>query len=212
MSDSKFDFSGLKRVVKIGMSYRLLFISVVIIAILSAVVSTYRPYMMKEAIDLYILNKDVNGLLLFILLVCGVLILEVLLNFFVIFLANKIAQRVIRYLRVKLFNHIINFKLGYFDRTPNGILVTRSVSDIETIAEIFNNGVLTLMVNGLQIILIVSVMYYMNWMVASIIIVILPMMIIITRLFQRVLKKVYQAERNLTAKLNAFVQERLTGM
>lgn len=213
MSDSSgFDYSGLKRVLRIGMSYRVLFISVVIIAILSAAVSTWRPYLMKEAIDGYILNRDLPGLFLYILFICGVLFLEVVLSFFLIYLSNKVAQKVIRYLRVKLFNHIINFKLGYFDRTPNGILVTRSVSDIETIAEIFNNGVLTLMVNGLQIILIISVMYYMNWMVASIIIVILPMMIIITRLFQRVLKKVYQAERNLTAKLNAFVQERLTGM
>lgn len=213
MSDSKsFDFSGLKRVVKVGMSYRLLFYSVVVIALLSAAVSTWRPYLMKDAIDKYILTKDVNGLILFILIICGVLVLEVTLSFFLIFLSNKIAQKVIKYLRVKLFNHLIKFKLSYFDRTPNGVLVTRSVSDIETIAEIFNNGILTLMVNGLQIIFIISVMYYMNWMVASIIIVILPMMFVITRLFQRVLKKVYQAERNLTAKLNAYVQERLTGM
>jgi len=209
---SKFDYSGLKRVVKVGMNYRLLFITVVIVAIVSAFVSTFRPYLMKDAIDLYILNKDLNGLFNFILIICGVLILEVFLNFSLIYLANKIAQKVIRYLRVKLFNHIIKFRLSYFDRTPNGIIVTRSVSDIETIAEIFNNGILTLMVDVLRIILIISMMYYMNWMVASIIIIILPLMIIITNQFQKVLKRVYQAERNLTAKLNSFVQERLTGM
>lgn len=213
MNDSnRFDYSGLKRVLKIGMDYRILFISVVIVAISSAAISTWRPYLMKEAIDGYILNKDLPGLFLYILFICLILFLEVVLSFLLIYLSNKVAQKVISFLRVKLFNHIINFKLGYFDRTPNGILVTRSVSDIETIAEIFNNGILTLMVNTLQIILIISVMYYMNWMVASIVIVILPMMIIITRLFQRVLKKVYQAERNLTAKMNSFVQERLTGM
>lgn len=209
---SKFDYSGLKRVVKVGMNYRLLFITVVIVAIISAFISTFRPYLMKDAIDLYILNKDLNGLFNFILIICGVLILEVFLNFSLIYLANKIAQKVIRYLRVKLFNHIIKFRLSYFDRTPNGIIVTRSVSDIETIAEIFNNGILTLMVDVLRIILIISMMYYMNWMVASIIIIILPLMIIITNQFQKVLKRVYQAERNLTAKLNSFVQERLTGM
>ncbi|MDD3459093.1 MAG: ABC transporter ATP-binding protein [Weeksellaceae bacterium] len=211
-NSSGFDYSGLKRVLKIGMSYRFLFVSVIIIAILSAAVSTWRPYLIKEAIDGYILNHDLPGLFLFIIFICFILLLEVLLSFLLIFLSNKMAQKVIRFLRVKLFNHIINFKLSYFDRTPNGILVTRSVSDIETIAEIFNNGILTLMVNTLQIILIISVMYYMNWMVASIIIVILPLMVVITKLFQRVLKKVYQAERNLTAKLNSFVQERLTGM
>lgn len=212
MSDSKFDYSGLKRVVKIGMSYRKLFISVVIISIMSAIISTYRPYMMKDAIDQYILNKDVNGLLIFILAICAVLILEVVFNFLVIFLANKIAQRVIKYLRVRLFNHIIKFRLAYFDKTPNGVLVTRSVSDIETIAEIFNNGILTLMVDALRMIIIISVMYYMNWMVASIVIVILPMMVVITNLFQKALKSVYQAERTVTAQLNTFVQERLSGM
>lgn len=212
MSESKFDYSGLKRVVKIGMSYRGLFTAVVIIAILSAIVSTYRPYLIKEAIDQYILMKDLPGLFQFIFLIVAVLIFEVILQFFVIFLANKIAQKVIKYLRVRLFNHIIRFKLGYFDRTPNGVLVTRSVSDIETIAEIFNNGILTLMVDALRVIFMISIMYYMNWSLATIIILILPLMVVITNLFQRALKKVYQAERTLTAKLNTFVQERLTGI
>lgn len=212
MSDSKFDYSGLKRVVKIGMSYRRLFYAVVVISIVSAIVSTYRPYMMKEAIDAYILEKDVQGLLYFIFAICGILILEVVFNFFVIFYANKIAQKVIKYLRVRLFNHITKFRLAYFDRTPNGVLVTRSVSDIETIAEIFNNGILTLMVDALRMIIIISVMYYMNWMVASIVIVILPMMVVITNLFQKALKSVYQAERTVTAQMNTFVQERLSGI
>lgn len=212
MSDSKFDYSGLKRVVRIGMSYRSLFAAVVVIAILSAAVSTYRPYLIKEAIDGYILLRDLPGLFQFLFLIIGVLILEVILQFFVIFLANKVAQRVIRYLRVRLFKHIIKFKLSYFDRTPNGVLVTRSVSDIETIAEIFNNGILVLMVDALRIVFIISIMYYMNWSLATIVILILPLMVIITNLFQRVLKKVYMAERTLTARLNTFVQERLTGI
>lgn len=212
MSESKFDYSGLKRVVKIGISYRSLFTAVVICAILSAVVSTYRPYLIKDAIDQYILLKDLPGLFQFIFLILAVLIFEVILQFFVIFLANKIAQRVIKYLRVKLFNHIIRFKLAYFDRTPNGVLVTRSVSDIETIAEIFNNGILVLMVDALRVIFIISIMYYMNWSLATIVILILPLMIVITNLFQKALKKVYQAERTITAKLNTFVQERLTGI
>lgn len=212
MSDSKFDFSGLKRVLKIGMSYRSLFIAVVIFAILSAVVSTMRPYLVGQAVDKYISLKDLPGLFQFIFLIIAVIIFEVVLQFLVIFLANKIAQRVIRYLRVKLFNHIIKFKLAYFDRTPNGVLVTRSVSDIETIAEIFNNGVITLIVDGLRIIFIISMMYYMNWTLASIVIFILPLMIVVTNQFQKALKKVYQAERTITAQLNTFVQERLSGM
>lgn len=212
MSDSKFDYSGLKRVLKIGVSYRTLFVSVVVFAILSAIVSTIRPRLIGVAIDDYISLKDLPGLAQFIVVILLVIVFEVVLQFLVIFLANKIAQRVIRYLRVKLFNHIIRFKLSYFDRTPNGVLVTRSVSDIETIAEIFNNGVITLIVDGLRIIFIISVMYYMNWTLASIVIFILPLMIIITNQFQKALKSVYQAERTITAKLNSFVQERLSGI
>src|SRR5690606_17760941 len=83
---------------------------------------------------------------------------------------------------------------------------------IETIAEIFNNGILVLMVDALRIVFIISIMYYMNWSLATIVILILPLMVIITNLFQRVLKKVYMAERTLTARLNTFVQERLTGI
>lgn len=220
MSDSGFDYSGLRKVLKIGMSYRSLFIAVVVASILSAIVSSLRPFLMGGAIDKYIVISDKNGLPasdlhglgIFLILISGVLLLEVFLNFSVIYMSNKMAQRVIRFLRVKLFNHIINFKLAYFDRTPNGVLVTRSVSDIETIAEIFNNGILSLMVDGLRMIFIISFMYYMNWMVASIVIIILPLMVIVTNLFQKALKKVYQAERTVTAKLNSFVQERLTGM
>ena len=222
MSESnKFDFSGLKRVVKIGVSYRGLFSAVVIFAVLSAVVSSLRPYLVGTSIDKYILLydedknpilPDLDGLFIFLMILAGILLIEVLLSFSVIYLANKIAQRVIRYLRVRLFDHIIKFKLAYFDRTPNGVLVTRSVSDIETIAEIFNNGILTLMVDSLRIIFIISIMYYMNWMVASVVIIILPLMVIITNLFQKALKKVYQAERTVTAKLNTYVQERLSGM
>lgn len=219
-SEKGFDYSGLRRVLKIGMSYRRLFYSVVIIAILTAIISSFRPYLIGFSIDHYISIVDENNrpipdlksLAVFLGLLGGLLLIEILLNFFVIYNSNRIAQQVIRYLRVRLFNHIIRFKLAYFDRTPNGVLVTRSVSDIETIAEIFNNGILTLMVDGLRMLFIISIMFYMNWVVASVVIIILPMMVIITNLFQKALKSVYQTERTVTAKLNTFVQERLSGM
>ncbi|MFV0305654.1 MAG: ABC transporter ATP-binding protein [Moheibacter sp.] len=218
-SDKGFDYSGLRRVIKVGMHYRKLFIAVVIIAILSAIVSSVRPYLIGTAIDtFFVLDEyrnpipNLEGLSIFLIFLGGILLLEILFNFSLIYLSNKIAQKVIRYLRVRLFNHIIKFKLSYFDRTPNGVLVTRSVSDIETIAEIFNNGILTLMVDMLRMIIIIGIMFYMNWVIASIVILILPLMIVITNLFQKALKNVYQAERTVTAKLNTFVQERLTGM
>ena len=208
-----FDYTGLKRVIALGLAQsKALFLSVIFIAVFSAIFSVYRPYLTGDVIDNYILNKDLPGLKIEIIKLILILIFEGILAFFTVYLANVVAQRVIRELRVRLYNHLIKFKLGYFDRTPNGVLVTRSVSDVETIAEVFNDGILVLLGDALKIIFIVGMMYYMNWVLATIVIVILPLMMIITRFFQKALKDVYQEERTLVAKLNTFVQERLTGM
>jgi len=210
--NTSFDFNGLKRVLQIGAQSRYLFWSVVFIAVFSACFSVYRPYLTGNIIDDYIQTKDLPGLKIQIVKLAVVLIFEGTLSFFMVYLANVVAQRVIRLLRVRLYNHLIKFKLGYFDKTPNGVLVTRSVSDIETIAEVFNDGILVMLGDVLKIVFIVIVMYWMNWVLATVVIIILPLMMIITRLFQKALKNVYQEERTIVAKLNTFVQERLTGM
>ncbi|WP_230475384.1 ABC transporter ATP-binding protein [Faecalibacter bovis] len=212
-TEKSFDFTGLKRVIALGLSQsKGLFLTVIFIAVFSACFSVYRPYLTGDVIDNYILNKDLLGLKSEIIKLIVILVFEGVLAFFTVYLANVVAQRVIRELRVRLYNHLIKFKLGYFDKTPNGVLVTRSVSDVETIAEVFNDGILVLLGDALKIIFIVAMMYYMNWVLATIVIVILPLMMIITRYFQKALKDVYQDERTLVAKLNTFVQERLTGM
>ena len=210
--NTSFDFNGLKRVLQIGAQSKVMFWSVVFVAVFSACFSVYRPYLTGNIIDDYIQTKDLPGLQMQIVKLSLVLVFEGILSFFMVYLANVVAQRVIRLLRVRLYNHLIKFKLGYFDKTPNGVLVTRSVSDIETIAEVFNDGILVMLGDVLNIVFIVFVMYWMNWVLATVVIVILPLMMIITRLFQKALKNVYQEERTIVAKLNTFVQERLTGM
>ncbi len=210
--NTSFDINGLKRILQVGMHRKGLFYTVIFIAVFSACFSVYRPYLTGDIIDNYIQTKDLVGLKYQILKLALILVFEGVLSFFMVYMANVVAQQVICYLRVQLYNHLIRFKLGYFDKTPNGVLVTRSVSDIETIAEVFNDGILVLLGDALKIIFIVIVMYYMNWVLATIVIVILPLMMIITRLFQKALKNVYQEERTLVAQLNTFIQERLTGM
>ena len=143
--NSSFDFNGLKRVLQIGAQSKFLFWSVVFIAVFSACFSVYRPYLTGNIIDDYIQTKDLPGLKYQIIKLALVLVFEGILSFFMVYLANVVAQRVIRLLRVRLYNHLIKFKLGYFDKTPNGVLVTRSVSDIETIAEVFNDGILVML-------------------------------------------------------------------
>ncbi|WP_313375558.1 ABC transporter ATP-binding protein [Chishuiella sp.] len=210
--NSSFDFNGLKRVLQIGSQSKFIFWAVIFVAIFSACFSVYRPYLTGNIIDDYIQTKDLPGLKIQIIKLALILVFEGILSFFMVYLANVVAQRVIRLLRVRLYDHLIKFKLGYFDKTPNGVLVTRSVSDIETIAEVFNDGILVMLGDVLKIVFIVFVMYWMNWVLATVVIVILPLMMIITRFFQKALKNVYQEERTLVAKVNTFVQERLTGM
>ena len=142
----------------------------------------------------------------------GILLLEVLLRFTFIYFANWVGQHIIRDIRVKIFKHILHFKMSYFDKNSNGKLVTRVVSDVETIAAFFSNGVFTIFSDILQMFTITFVMFFLNWKLALVAISILPILIYATRVFQKAIKLTFQEVRNQVANLNGFVQERITGM
>ena len=130
--ESKFSLNEFKRLLKIGMEDKRLFILVTVVAILLAVLSSVRPVLIGDAIDEYIKPRNYELLFKLTLVLCGILLAEIVLQYFFILYSNIIAQTVIEKLRVQLFNKITDYKLSFFDRTPNGTLVTRSVSDIET--------------------------------------------------------------------------------
>ena len=207
-----FDLNIFLRLMSFANRYKLNFFIATISTILLAVVSLLNPYLIKETVDQYITEKDSQGLIYNVMLMFGVVLLETLLRFTYIYFANWVGQHIIRDIRAKIFRHILQFKMSYFDTNSVGKLVTRVVSDIETIAAFFSTGVFTIISDLLQMFAIATLMFYFNWKLAFIALSVLPILIYATRVFQQAIKATFQEVRNQVANLNGFVQERVTGM
>ena len=211
-SGNAFDMQIFTRLMSFAKRYKLYFFIASSSTILLALFSVLSPYILINTVDEYILSKDKVGLLNYSLLMLAVLIIEVLLQFVFIYFANWVGQHIIRDIRAKIFRHILQFKMSYFDKNSVGRLVTRVVSDIETIAAFFSNGVFTILSDILKMIAVAAIMLILNWRLALITLAILPILIYATKLFQVAIKATFQEVRNQVANLNGFVQERVTGM
>ena len=207
-----FDFELFKKLKAFISPYKLTYRFVVFAAISLSFFSTLTPYFLKIIVDDYIRPKDYSGMLFFIILMLATLLLEVIFQFLFVFYANWLGQSVIKDLRLRLFDKIINFKMAYFDKTAIGRLVTRSVSDIETIASIFSQGLFMIIADLLKMTLVILVMLYVDWELSLIVFSVLPIIIYATRLFQKSMKKAFEEVRSQVASLNSFVQERLSGI
>lgn len=203
----------IKRLFFIGMKFRSWFIITLIISILLAMVSTYRPYLTMQVVDNDITKlRDKALMMKHIYLLVGLVFAETVLNFFLVYFSNFISQNVIRDIRERLYSKLIYFKTSFFDKTPIGQLVTRAVGDVETIATVYTDGFLMVFGDVLRIVFVLVMMFSTNVHLSYITLAILPLMVIITRFFQKRLKKAFGDERNWTANQNSFVQERLAGM
>ena len=207
-----FDFELFKKLKAFISPYKLTYRFVVFAAISLSFFSTLTPYFLKIIVDDYIRLKDYSGMLFFIILMLATLLLEVIFQFLFVFYANWLGQSVIKDIRLRLFDKIINFKMAYFDKTAIGRLVTRSVSDIETIASIFSQGLFLIIADLLKMTLVIFVMLYVDWELSLIVFSVLPIIIYATRLFQKSMKKAFEEVRSQVASLNSFVQERLSGI
>ena len=207
-----FDFELFKKLKAFISPYKLTYRFVVFAAISLSFFSTLTPYFLKIIVDDYIRLKDYSGMLFFIILMLATLLLEVIFQFLFVFYANWLGQSVIKDIRLRLFDKIINFKMAYFDKTAIGRLVTRSVSDIETIASIFSQGLFMIIADLLKMTLVIFVMLYVDWELSLIVFSVLPIIIYATRLFQKSMKKAFEEVRSQVASLNSFVQERLSGI
>ncbi|WP_294287846.1 ABC transporter ATP-binding protein [uncultured Chryseobacterium sp.] len=202
-----------KRLFFIGMKFRSWFILTLIISVILAMVSTYRPYLTMEVVDNDITRlKDKALMMKHIYLLVGLVCAETILNFFLVYFSNFISQNVIRDIRERLYSKLIYFKTSFFDKTPIGQLVTRAVGDVETIATVYTDGFLMVFGDVLRIVFVLIMMFSTNVHLSYITLAILPLMIVITRFFQKRLKKAFGDERNWTSNQNSFVQERLAGM
>ena len=211
-SGNAFDVQIFSRLMSFAKRYRLYFFIAASSTIFLALFSVLSPYILINTVDDYILSKDKVGLLNYTLLMLGILFTEVTLQFIFIYFANWVGQHIIRDIRSKIFRHILQFKMSYFDNNSVGRLVTRVVSDIETIAAFFSNGVFTILSDILKMFAVTAVMLILNWKLALITLSILPILVYATKLFQVAIKATFQEVRNQVANLNGFVQERVTGM
>ena len=177
-----------------------------------AVFGALRPKVLQLAMDQNIEQQQQAGFLKYIFWMLILLFLEVVCNLFFIYYASWLGQSVVRDIRIKLFNKILGFKMKYFDNSSVGVLLTRTVTDMERIADIFGEGLFMIFSYILKMLVVGSVMAYMNWHLSIIVFCTLPIVLIATKIFQKYMKKAFEDVRNEVSNLNSFVQERLTGM
>ncbi|UPS90449.1 MULTISPECIES: ABC transporter ATP-binding protein [unclassified Bizionia] len=206
------DTNLLKKLVKFMKPYNKVFVGVLFVVILLALLSAARPYILQQAIDNNIATKTLEGFLPYILLMAALLLFEVISQLLFIFYASWLGQTVVKDIRVTLFNHMLRFKMKYYDNSSVGVLITRAVTDMERIAAIFGEGLFMIFRDLLTMIVVSAVMVYMNWQLSIIVFLMLPLVLYATRIFQKYMKKAFEEVRTEVSNLNSFVQERVTGM
>jgi ATP-binding cassette subfamily B multidrug efflux pump len=212
ISGKAFDIKIFLRLMSFAKGYKLKFSIAAISTISLAFVSAINPYIIGETVNDFVTNQDISNLVYYIKILLTIVFAEVLLQFMFIYFANWVGQHIIRDIRAKVFRNINSFKMSYFDTTSVGKLVTRVVSDIETIANFFTQGVFMIISDILKMLVVIVVMFVMNWKLAMVALVVLPILVYATKVFQVAIKATFQDVRNEIANLNGFVQERVTGM
>ena len=207
-----FDAPLFKRLLYYIRPYRGVFILSLLTVIGLAVFGALRPKVLQLAIDTNIEQRFEPGFLKYTLLMLALLILEVTCNLLFIYYSSWLGQSVVRDIRVKLFKHILGFKMKYFDKSSVGVLITRTVTDMERIADIFGEGLFMIFSDILKMGVVGAVMFYMNWRLSVIVFCTLPIVLIATKIFQKYMKKAFEDVRTEVSNLNSFVQERITGM
>lgn len=206
------DISLLFRVIAFAKPYKKQFIIATISAIILSFLGPIRPMLINYAIDNFIIISDPENLLKITILLIALLFCEGFIQFFYIYLSTWIGQNVILDLRKKIFKHIMSLKMKFFDKTPIGTLVTRAVSDIETIADIFSQGLLVIIAELLKLVIVLVFMFYTDWRLSIIALLTIPVLLVATAWFKRNIKASFQDVRDKVSSINSFVQEHIVGM
>lgn len=207
-----YDWQLLKRVFNYAKPYKSKFFWSVLLTISIALIAPVRPYLIQKTLDEYIFFNRTSGLLNMTLLMIALLLLQSFIQYFQTFLTNALGQSVIKDLRMNVFNHITNLRLKYFDNTPIGQLITRTVSDLETIADIFSEGLISIIGDSLQVITIIAVMLYADWRLTLVVLIPMPFLMVATYVFKEAIKSAFQDVRSQISLLNTFLQEHITGV
>jgi subfamily B ATP-binding cassette protein MsbA len=207
-----FDMSLFKRLLQYIKPYRTVFVISLFCVIGLALFGAFRPYVLKEAIDVKIANKQYDGFVFYMVIMLGLLILEVISQLLFIYYASWLGQSVVRDIRVKLFRHMLKFKMTYFDKSSVGVLITRAVTDMERIADIFGQGLFMIFSDILKMFVVAVFMAFINFKLSLIVFATMPIIIFATKIFQKYMKRAFEDVRTEVSNLNSFVQERVTGM
>lgn len=201
-----------KRLLTFVSPYYYIFISSLLSVFGLAIFGALRPVVLEKVLDENISQGLSDGFLQLIFLMAVLLLFEVISNYLFIYFAGLLGQSVVKDIRVLLYNHIINFKMKYYDKSSVGVLITRSVTDMERIADIFGQGLFMIFSDILKMLIVGIVMIIMNWELSIIVFLTLPLILFATKIFQRYMKAAFEEVRSEVSKLNSFVQERVTGM
>jgi ABC-type multidrug transport system fused ATPase/permease subunit len=207
-----FDVKLFKRLFDYIKPYKAVFFGLIFLVIMLAALSAATPYITKYAIDESITNKVEKDFLFYIMLMLAVLVLQTVFQLLFIYYAAWLGQNLVMDVRVKLFDHLLRFKMKYFDNSSVGVLITRAVTDMERIADIFGEGLFMIVRDLLTMSVVFGVMIYINVKLSLIVIIMMPVLLYATRIFQKYMKRAFEEVRTEVSNLNSFVQERLTGM
>jgi len=207
-----YDAHLLRRMMRYVKPYHRIFVVSVVLTLIMAGVAPALPMVIEFTLDRFILHNDVGGLQQMLLLMLALLVVQTVIRYFHTLMTSTLGQSVIRDLRIDVFNHITSLRLKYFDRTPIGRLITRTVSDLETIANIFSEGLIQIIGDILQLVVILGVMFYSDWKLTLIVLIPMPVMIGATYVFKEAMKSAFQDVRKWIANLNTFLQEHISGI
>ncbi|MEO0041065.1 MAG: hypothetical protein RL329_513 [Bacteroidota bacterium] len=208
----KFNAPLFWRIIALATPYRRLFASATILAIVLAPLSSVRPYLIQQMVDEHIFKFDIQGMTRMTIILLVLLILETILMYIFNLATSVLGQSVVKDLRVRVFQHITQLNLSYFDKTAIGTSTTRTISDIETINSVFSEGIITIIADLLSLIVILGIMFWTSWKLTLVCMTVLPFLILGARWFKNEVAKSFQQVRNQVAAMNVFLQEHISGM
>ena len=212
ITGKSFDFKILLRILSYVKPYRKVFFTTLSLTVFLAFLSPVRPWLVQYTIDNFVIIPDSISLLKMVLLMTGLLFVESFIQYVNVMLTNTLGQNVIMDMRTQLYKHIVHFRLKYFDNNAIGTLITRTISDIQTIADVFSQGFLEILGDILKLLVITVVMFSNDWRLSLVSLSTIPVLLIATYIFKNAIKSSFQDVRTQVARLNAFVQEHITGM
>ncbi len=206
------DLPLLRKIYALIKPYRFLFYISIAVTLANSFVGPAIPYAIRYTIDNEILKIDANGLWIMTMVILALMLLQGILTYYQTYITNDLGQNAIKQLRENVFEHIMGFKSRLFDNTPIGTLITRTITDVERVADIFSQGLINIIGDLLTLFVIIGVMFYTDWELTLVVLSIIPFLMVATYIFKEKVKDAFQEVRTQVARLNAFLQEHITGM